>query len=1257
MTISYISSTTTVYSTGNPDPGTTPTHNVGDMLILTVGTKPDTTPATAPSGWTLMGATAGGTGTTGIDTGPMRIGIFYREADGTSLDNTGAITVTGNNVSAAQVHVFRKTGTSWDFAYVGAADTATGSPHSATMPSNPGLTVGDMLFAVGVIPTDVTTPAQFSAETVAATGMTTVNLTELTEWDTSSGQDMGGWLAYGTVVTGTASAAPTVSATAGGTTTNVAGPIALVRLREVSPVPKSGSDTASVAIADSSSKLAGTFRKPQLIDYHTTGFANTTSPQSVTFFARAGETLLLMAAAKDSSKDPGSPSGGTGLTWTTITPLSNTGAWYNHAIYSTVVPSDQEITLSIATSGGTTEPWGFVVMRWNDTGGFGDTGTTTQNGSAPNLSINVLGRSNSAIAMLVNDYLGADGSARQYRTINSVLPVELHYNFNSTVGTDYVAYWEDVASAGTKTTGLVAPSTTTKTRTSSVEVRSTFIDETVVSKSASDTASIAISDSGSVTPLTTIQYVNSTSTGNASQSSSRNAAVPSGAQAGDVALIFFDTFQMSAATTITGFTKIGDTTVGGSDRTQIFWKRLTGADTGTYAIAWGGTTAWNNATVVLYRNVKTSGDPHSDVDQATGTGTLQPSVTSTPTVANAMLAFHSYNANPASLHTPPTSQGGGWTEITDQDCYTDSYKLVSTAQGYTVSGGGDDGGASNRVTSVVALAPDEGAAATPISGSDTSSVAISDSSAFSISVAGSDTASVAIAETATIAKTSSTSDTASLAIADASAVAVQVTGSDTSSVSIADASATSITVTASDTTALSITESQTSNSTVNGTDTASISIAESQTSTSTLSGSDTAALSIADSSALTKQIAATDTASLSIADASSLTILNILSGSDTGAVSIAETASVSGTVSASDTSAVSIVDTSVVGITLSRTDTSSVAIADTSTLLVTVSTSDTSSLAITESSAVANTQSASDTSSVAITETAQVAKFSSTSDTGSLVITETSSVSGTTVGSDTSALTITDAAVVGITLSASDTSSVAISESSVFASAVTASDTASVAINDQSSIGSTLPGQDTSSVAITDTASISGTVSTSDTAALTISETTQMVQTRFVTASDTSTLSINDVSAIAKTVTASDTGSVTITETSSVAVFLSRTDTATLTITEGIPTITASLTASDVTGVTISETVTLTVFTVGTDTSGITITEGRVISNALSSSDTLTIGFIDSGVRTEKTTELYVRTNGGWYPGRPYMYINGEWKEITFNVYKNGSWL
>ena len=86
-----------------------------------------------------------------------------------------------------------------------------------------------------VIPTDVTTPAQFSSESFTQTGVTFGTVTEINEPDTTTGNDLGGVTVRSSVSSGTGSAAPTMIATAAGTVTNVRGPGLFVRIRETPP--------------------------------------------------------------------------------------------------------------------------------------------------------------------------------------------------------------------------------------------------------------------------------------------------------------------------------------------------------------------------------------------------------------------------------------------------------------------------------------------------------------------------------------------------------------------------------------------------------------------------------------------------------------------------------------------------------------------------------------------------------------------------------------------------------------------------------------------------------------------------------------------------------------------------------------------------------------------------------------------------------------------------------------------------------------
>ena len=468
MALTYVGASTIVYSINNLVT-TAAANAIGDLLILAVGTKPDTTPATTPSGWTQLLGVAGGTGTTGIDTGPMRIGIFYKVA--TSANETaGTVTVTGNNVSTAQIFAYRAgAGNTFDIAGTAAGDTTTGTAFSAAMPVNPGMTVADELLAFGVAPTDAAT---YSAQTVAATGMTTVTLTEINEWVTASGQDMGGWVARGPVVTGTATAVPTVSSTAAGTTTNVAGVLALVRVREVVITAKSGSETGTFSASTESSSLnASTPTNPTFVAVTPTGAWNTTtSPKTPTALnVLANDVLVDVMAAADIWDAGGDAfnvtNSGTAQTWTknqTVGPPLATNCFVQGttAIQS-VSDSAETITGTYTNPGGFM--WGHQVFQFRDSNGIGNTvkNNVTTAGTATT-SITTT-QDNSAIVVIIADWNANDGATRTWATVNGITPTaangyEKTYTFTSTQYTVYAAYYPDAGAAGAKTVGVTTPS-------------------------------------------------------------------------------------------------------------------------------------------------------------------------------------------------------------------------------------------------------------------------------------------------------------------------------------------------------------------------------------------------------------------------------------------------------------------------------------------------------------------------------------------------------------------------------------------------------------------------------------------------------------------------------------------------------------------------------------------------------------------------------------------------------------------------------
>lgn len=214
----------------------------GDALVMFVGQKPGTAnggTTTTPTGWTLRDdlTAAGGYGTTlGIDTGNTNLRAYTKDTVTGAESGTLSVTLGGNGVTwAFMVHVPTNGGALSYGSADGQRTTTPTSPMAIALTNGASATAfqtGDKAIWAMCIPTDVTTPSQFSAQSITATGATFGTATELNEPDSTTGNDIGGYSAWAHVDSGSSSTAPTVTATLAGTLTNVRGPVVLVRIRE-----------------------------------------------------------------------------------------------------------------------------------------------------------------------------------------------------------------------------------------------------------------------------------------------------------------------------------------------------------------------------------------------------------------------------------------------------------------------------------------------------------------------------------------------------------------------------------------------------------------------------------------------------------------------------------------------------------------------------------------------------------------------------------------------------------------------------------------------------------------------------------------------------------------------------------------------------------------------------------------------------------------------------------------------------------------
>lgn len=225
----------------------TPAYPTGiqstDSVLLFVGQKPSTAnggTVTTPSGWTLQDdlLAAGGYGTTlGADTGNTNLRVYSWNTP--VAGQTGNLTVTlgTNNITwAFMVRIPTGGGTVTFGSADGQRTTTPTSPMSIALTNGTpttGFKAGDLAIWAMCIPTDVTTPSQFSAQSITATGATFATAVELNEPDSATGNDIGGYSAYASVTAGSSTTAPTVAVTLAGTLTNVRGPVVLLRVREL----------------------------------------------------------------------------------------------------------------------------------------------------------------------------------------------------------------------------------------------------------------------------------------------------------------------------------------------------------------------------------------------------------------------------------------------------------------------------------------------------------------------------------------------------------------------------------------------------------------------------------------------------------------------------------------------------------------------------------------------------------------------------------------------------------------------------------------------------------------------------------------------------------------------------------------------------------------------------------------------------------------------------------------------------------------
>jgi hypothetical protein len=198
-----------------------------------------------------------------------------------------------------------------------------------------------------------------------------------------------------------------------------------------------------------------------------------------------------------------------------------------------------------------------------------------------------------------------------------------------------------------------------------------------------------------------VGFRTSSNTGNDAYTSTRSPAVPAGASIDDVIVAVVSRWESinPAVTLPSGFAAVGSQITTGNPKINIYWKRLTAADVGTYTFSWTGS-MWAHIHCFCLTGVKLTGDPiGSNIASWTGTAGTYGSAQLTTAFAPG-LVWSAYNDS-AGTHTPPTN----FTEVIDFDSGVGAYYLPGTS-GTHIAANASVTSSSDALVALVALEPE-----------------------------------------------------------------------------------------------------------------------------------------------------------------------------------------------------------------------------------------------------------------------------------------------------------------------------------------------------------------------------------------------------------------------------------------------------------------------------------------------------------------------------------------------------------------------
>lgn len=1134
--------TATGTGTTSVTPATPGTMNDGNIVLIFVFNKPNTSTPATPTDWTLVGTGTGGTGIQGIDTGQTRITVFSRVKT-TAWSTMPAISIASNSSATAQAFVYSNATSQWDVAFTTGSDsTAANTAVSVTGAANPGITAGDMVVVGFTGPSDGIT---YSAQGITATGVTFGTTTERSEPATTQGNDLGGYVSETLVSSGTASAAPVATATA--STTNSYGVGGIVRLREVL-TSVAGSETNSVAITETASvSVIQSTMETVAVNISEAASVSISQSASDSSSVVVSETSSVKASFLDSFftaiNNRESKRVNIGLIGASVTegfpatrekqiefqlanmlrnyyPTSgNPGGIGYFGLPSTPVFNNGTGYVTFAGTGATYNTsfgWGGKHATWYTFSNQSGTITFHVGPEGPwtSFDINVLtGPTGTANGFRYSVDGGAIQTASNYSAAYQITKIRINSAVNSTVA---------IQANTTSTLQIVINGLT--------------------AYKGDENKGIQVHNFGH-SGYKISDWM--TTDGNSGLPHWREDII-----AEDLDLLILGEFGANDGSVSGG--NLSAASFKTSYGNFIDYIRATGFSKPILCVAAMDVSAgityaepWANYVQAIKEVAEAKGCAFVD---------LRNHIPASP---NAI-----YGAD--NVHT---NTSGSLSRM-----YAEALAEQLTDNKFD--------GATISITESINLTK-------TISSSDSGAVSISDASTTAITSTSNDSSSVSISETRTQAVTINASDTSSVAVSETSLTNKEITSSDTSSIAITEVTQLeqSQAVSASDTGSVQISETTSSSLSSTHTDTSSVAVSDVAQLTNIVSASETGSIAISETSATVKSMSAQDSGSLSLSESSSLTITRDVASSDSSSLAVSETSTLYVDRSAADSFTVSVSETTSGFVAATADDGGSLTIADPALDLGIVTAGD-------------------DSSTISINETTSLSIFNdlNVSESFSVVLNETTSQNVTLSSADSGSFVVDDDGGFSKDIVAADSFAVAVSETESVSVSVSSEDSSYVLLTENNSGNNTAITSDIAAISASETYSIWQYASTTDNSSVSISETSSITGLNAASSSDSAFVSVFETAVVSITLSRIDSSAVGIAEVRSIAVASTVSDSSALALSESAG-IANAVSSSDSSGISVQESAVVSISIVDTDTSSISINETNTSDREIASTD------------------------------------------------------